>query len=370
MGDLLLGIPLLRRLRIREPNAKLVLYCRKGLGDFLLKSELVDDLIEVDKGSRKSRKGSEQLLRAREWDWVVCPHQSFRSHRLVGTLKAKRKSGYKKWWNGRIFNDRVVRPVGLPEALRQLALVQASDTAVRDGLGRYARHPDFRAFPELASLDSRHLGEVPEWASMGVPKLLEVHAARAQSRTVNKLSEKVADLARRNDLCEKRGSGLVFLAPGSVWNTKMWTIEGYIETAREFTKMGFRVAVIGAAAEIPLAEKISAEVPQAMNFCGGTSLYESTELLALGDLLVCNDSGAMHMASAAGVPSVAVFGPTTLALGYRPWQTESRIVQKNMRCRPCGTHGARKCPIKTHACMTSIAASDVMHEAGELLKRK
>src|SRR4051812_38526155 len=86
VGDLLLGIPLLRRLRIREPQANLVLYCRKGLGDFFLKAELVDELIEVDKTSRALRREVRSQLQSREWDWVVCPHQSVSTHRVVRSL--------------------------------------------------------------------------------------------------------------------------------------------------------------------------------------------------------------------------------------------------------------------------------------------
>ena len=327
-------------------------------------------MIEVDKSSRASRREAMKALRGREWDWVISPHQSFSTHRLVKSLRAKRKTGYRQWWNFNVFNERIVRPMHLPEALRQLALVQASDPNVREGLSRYGTKPDFHAFPELTTLNSKQLGAVPEWASMAVPRLSAIHSERASSKVLSKLSEKVAALARENDLVGKRGSGLVFLAPGSVWNTKMWTLSGYTDAARELMKMGFRVVVMGAGSERPLGDKIASEVPGVLNLAGGTTLYESTELLALGDLLVCNDSGAMHMAAGAGVPSVAVFGPTTLALGYRPWQTEARIVQKNLRCRPCGTHGAKKCPLKTHECMTSISASEVLHEAGELLVRE
>lgn len=369
VGDLLLGIPLLRRLRSREPSAHITLYCRKGLGEYFLKSELVDEIVEVDKSSRASQSESANELRAQSWDWVICPHESFRSQMLVGSLKAKRKTGYKKWWNFRVFNERIIRPLGLPESLRQLALITANDPIVRDGLSKFSPHPDFRSFPELASLDSRELGVVPEWAEMGVPRLANLHSARGSSDVLKKVSTKVRELAETHKLVSNRGSGIVVLAPGSVWATKMWTEDGYLDSARELLKMGFRVVITGAKNEKDLAARIAQAAPGVIDLTGQTSLYESNELLALADLLICNDSGAMHMAAAAGLPSVAVFGPTTLALGYRPWQNQARIVQRNMSCRPCGTHGAKRCPLGHHNCMKSITAGDVLHEAGELLKR-
>lgn len=367
MGDLLLGIPLLKRLRTREPSATLSLFCRKGLGEFFTRYDLVDEVIEVDKSNAESRKASEAVLRARNWDWVISPHESIRTHRLVLSLRAKRKTGYRTFWNGLVFGQRVSRPMALPEALRQLALLSADDPIVRNALAEFGPHPDFKSFPELASLDARVLGEVPEWASMRVPRLHRIHMAR-HGDGVRHLSERAAALAEELRLRVDRGSGVAFLAPGSVWPTKMWTREGYAASARELLKMGFRVILTGAPQERELCESLAAETG-ARSVAGRTSLAESAELMALADVLICNDSGAMHVASACGVPSVAVFGPTTLHLGYRPWQSAARVVQTNLHCRPCGKHGAKVCPLGTHECMKSIPASSVLIEVGELFAR-
>jgi heptosyltransferase II len=68
-----------------------------------------------------------------------------------------------------------------------------------------------------------------------------------------------------------------------------------------------------------------------------------------------------------GIPTVAVFGPTTLDLGYRPWQNRALVVQKDLECRPCGKHGAAKCPLGTHACMKTVRPPDVLTAIDRLL---
>jgi heptosyltransferase-2 len=117
---------------------------------------------------------------------------------------------------------------------------------------------------------------------------------------------------------------------------------------------------MGAPAERGICDEIVRAAPGAVSIAGETSLWESAEILALADRLVCNDSGAMHMAAAAGVPTVTVFGPTILEFGYRPWQNQARVAQVELKCRPCGKHGAKACPLGTHECMKAVSVQTVL----------
>ncbi|MBX3039322.1 MAG: hypothetical protein KF789_01280, partial [Bdellovibrionaceae bacterium] len=54
LGDLLLSIPLMKKMKSLWPEEKLLLVCRKGLGDFFVKTGLVDGLLEIKKGDRDS----------------------------------------------------------------------------------------------------------------------------------------------------------------------------------------------------------------------------------------------------------------------------------------------------------------------------
>lgn len=335
-GDVFLSIPLLRRLRIWDPEADLVLACRPGLGEFFLKNKIVDRVMDIDKKSGEGRNRSLDELRQGAWDWIICPHESPRTAWWMCRLKATSgKVGFRKWWNGFVFSKRVEKPYSYPDALRQLSLLAPLDKTVAELFAE-------EDFSRLQSPKSKRspwpldVPPVPEWASM------QVIPHRPDGRTV-------------------------FLAPGSVWATKRWTQSGYEGLAKLLTARGARVVLVGSKDEAPLCTAIAERVQGVENRAGTTSLNELVELLATGVALVCNDSGAMHAAAACGLPTVAIFGPTTLDLGFRPWNTRSVVVQRDLGCRPCGKHGAKKCPIGTHECMTQISAEDVYSALGQLM---
>ena len=78
------------------------------------------------------------------------------------------------------------------------------------------------------------------------------------------------------------------------------------------------------------------------------------------DALVSNDSAPMHVATAVGVPVVAVFCATTPAQGFGPYGTRAALVEADLECRPCGRHGGRRCPRGTEDCMRLVGAADVL----------
>lgn len=328
-GDVFLAIPLLRRMRLRDPERELVLACRPGLGEFFLKHKLVDRVIEIDKKSGEGRNKALKELRSEKWELIVCPHESPRTAWWMRGLTASEgKIGFAKWWNGFAFNKRVVRPVDYPDALRQLSLLTSVDSGLAD---LYAadhmsrlKNPFSRRSPLPLEVPA-----VPEWASM------QVVPNKPDGRTV-------------------------FLAPGSVWATKRWTESGWVGLAQILKARSFHVVLVGSPDERELCESVAKQVPGGVeNRAGQTSLAGLVDLLSTGVALICNDSGAMHAAAATGLPTVAIFGPTVLHQGFRPWNSKSVVIQRDLDCRPCGKHGGNKCPLGTHECMTQIFAEDV-----------
>ena len=78
-------------------------------------------------------------------------------------------------------------------------------------------------------------------------------------------------------------------------------------------------------------------------------------------LLVSNDSAPVHFGCAARLPVTAIFGPTTPAQGYAPIAPRTAVSQHtHLGCRPCGTHGAKRCPLGHFRCMDDLSAQDVM----------
>jgi heptosyltransferase-2 len=90
------------------------------------------------------------------------------------------------------------------------------------------------------------------------------------------------------------------------------------------------------------------------NFAGETTLRQFIDQAATCRLFLTNDSGAMHIASALGVPTVTVFGATDDTT-TGPTGPLARIVREQVECSPCLL---RECPID-HRCMTRVTAARV-----------
>jgi heptosyltransferase-2 len=157
------------------------------------------------------------------------------------------------------------------------------------------------------------------------------------------------------------------LCPGAEYGpAKRWPVERYAETARTLAeKTRAPLLILGAKNDEAVAAQLAAALPDALNLCGKTSLQELMHILAAARLVLSNDSGAMHLASALGAPTVAIFGSTeprrTGPLGSR-----TRILRRHVPCSPCFLRG---CPLD-FACMTQIKPGEVADAATSLLEAK
>lgn len=282
-------------------------------------------MIEVKKRDDASTKKALAELRSQQWARVFSPHESFRTALWVRSFKVREFSvGFKKWWNGWAFTKRVAKPAFLPDALRQLSLLKTVNPRFEL---EWNRDVDESLLNSTVRTDVQLTAKIPEWSKMTL---------RSHLGSENK----------------------IFIAPGSVWPTKMWTKEGFRDLAKSLSRRGFQVVMVGAPSERELCESIAREAG-VESLAGKTSIPELIDVFRTGKVLVSNDSGAMHSAAVAGLPTVSIFGPTVLEFGFRPWQQDARVVQLDLSCRPCAAHGGKKCPIKTHACMRDLPYTQV-----------
>jgi heptosyltransferase-2 len=341
LGDLVLSIPLMRQLVQIDPEHHLAVVCRRGLGDLIRATGLADRVIEVDKKNPAAWKAQKRELLSTRFHHIVCPHESPRTAFLVARMKASGlKIGFHRPWNFFAFDRRVKKPMHLPDALRQLSLL----TSLSHGFAE--------EFSEIGGMT-----ELWNSSELGGP--------------VNFFGSTIPIWARLRTSPRPRPEGRrIFLAPGSAWATKRWTLEGYTGLAGMLLREGWEVVLVGSPDEKPLADTIERAHRQVKNQVGKWSISQTVREFETGQALVANDSGAIHMAALAGLPTVAIFGPTTLAFGFRPWQENAIVVQRRLKCRPCGKHGHQKCPIGTHECMTQISVNDVRSALAELLAAK
>ena len=155
------------------------------------------------------------------------------------------------------------------------------------------------------------------------------------------------------------GPAPVVLAPASVWATKQWPEERWVELGRILKTNDFArpVVLIGGPSDRPLLARIAHGIGGAV--IASTDLLGTAALLSGAAALVANDSGPVHIASSVGCPTVAVFCSTVPAFGFGPLAPGSVVVEESLSCRPCGAHGHRTCPLGHFDCGHRITAARV-----------
>jgi heptosyltransferase-2 len=166
------------------------------------------------------------------------------------------------------------------------------------------------------------------------------------------------------------GKRLIGVNPGSVWATKRWQAAGFAETIKLLKARGdCEIVIFGGPDDAALAAAISEACGgNCLDYAGRFSLRDLPEALAACDLFITNDSGPMHIAVALEVPTVALFCATTPALGFYPYSSNAIVLQKDLPCRPCSSHGGRRCPLGTEDCIRLIRPEHVVRAAERLLE--
>jgi heptosyltransferase II len=167
----------------------------------------------------------------------------------------------------------------------------------------------------------------------------------------------------RRGLTEDRP--IVTLAPGAVGPAKRWTTEGYAALARRLIADGATVWVLGGPGEKAIATEIAA-TGGALDLTG-TDLRDAIIALAAASVAVSNDSGLLHVAAAAGTPSIGIFGPTS-PWHWAPLNPLADVIEttSELPCRPCHKP---VCGLVHHRCMRDIAPEQVVAAARAVLAK-
>jgi lipopolysaccharide heptosyltransferase II len=180
---------------------------------------------------------------------------------------------------------------------------------------------------------------LPSEAILKVQRLLEEHGVRADMP-------------------------LVVLVPGTIWETKHWTIEGFAGVAREFLRDGFAVALAGTIRDQQRCRQIAAAAPGACDLSGKTTPAELAALIRRAEVAVTNDSGSMHVAASLDKPMVSVFGPTN-PVHIGPYERPESVVRVDLPCSPCNYRRLSQCPFD-HACMKQVTSAMVVERVEKI----
>jgi heptosyltransferase-2 len=148
------------------------------------------------------------------------------------------------------------------------------------------------------------------------------------------------------------GTGLV-LIPGAAHPTKQWPLERFIEIAQRWPGP---ISAVGGPSDARTILAMTKAVPalEGLSESGFSRTYDviRSRAVALG-----GDTGLMHLAAAAGLRTLPLFGPTHSQDGF--WLNHTTPIEEDLECRPCSRHGGDICPIGDHLCMTGLSTDKV-----------
>lgn len=212
-------------------------------------------------------------------------------------------------------------------------------------------------------------------------KAINVYKNQHQVQIYNDLINKVfgAQLKPKGYYLEtkanfKLAAKTIAIAPGASFGTaKCWEAQSYADFCSQLMQNNedLSIAILGGSAEAKVADNIIGSIEKKIqiritNLCGKTSLQELIAVLQQIKLLVCNDSGIMHMAAAFDTPTIAIFGPTKAWQTYA-WQNPNYIlIDKKLDCAPCMQ---RTCPLIHHNCMRNISVDEVLAASKRFLDK-
>ena len=328
VGDAVMSLPALQAIRGAYPKAHIAILARPWVADIYSREPFADEVIPYDSPRGfKDLAGKWRLARrlaARKFDLAILLQNAFEAAAIVRLAGIPRRIGYNRDGRGWLLTDAVRVPaqgeVSRHERFYYLELLRRASLIA-----------------DIPASEGIRLAGAPLAASAGLKRFREMGISGA----------------------------VIGVSPGAAYGTaKRWLPERFAEAA---ASLDGTAALFGSQNERALCEQIATLLRESgkavHNFAGQTTLGQFIELAAACRVYLTNDSGGMHIASALGVPTVAVFGATDpIATG--PTGPLARIVREPVECSPCLL---RECPID-HRCMTRIPAEKVAQAARELLK--
>ena len=150
---------------------------------------------------------------------------------------------------------------------------------------------------------------------------------------------------------------LIAIAPGAKRSLSIWPAQRYVAVGQHLVSCGFQVVVLGGPADASVCKEVAEGIDGGViNLAGRTSLKESCEVLRRCRILICNDSGVQHLASAVGTSCISIFSAHDMPGKWSPWGEENVVLRKQIDCHTCYL---RTCP-RDNECIKMIGIEEVI----------
>jgi heptosyltransferase-2 len=327
VGDAVMAVPALQALRQRYPSAQISILARPWVSGLYGREDFCDEVIpyEVPRGwtALRAKSALAKRLKERNFDCALLFQNAFEAAAIAAAARIPWRVGYSRDARGWL----LTHPIPVPKP------------------GETPAHQRFYYLELL-----KRAKVIDTYANDAPIRLGGAAAAAAEGR--------------KHFLNLGIEQPVVGVSPGAAYGgAKRWLPRRFAEAAVQIAEQRkAAILIFGSKEEAAICSTVQQGI-EAMghtcrNLCGATPLAQFIEMAAACELYLTNDSGPMHIASALGVPTVAIFGATDhLATG--PTGEWSRVIREPVECSPCLL---RECPID-HRCMTRVAAQRVAQEA-------
>jgi heptosyltransferase-2 len=336
IGDTILTIPFLRNLRRAEPDAYIAWVVAPGSSEVVNGIPYVDEFIYWDpvtihadsRGTHRTFGDKLEFIRALRsfrFDKVYVLKRSFGSALMGFFSGARHRIGFATEGRGFLLTNRVKYRHDQHEVQNFLDVLRADQIPVVD---------DY----------------LEAWLSM-------------EERNFASNFFQEAGVAP--------GELVIGIHPFAANPPRAWHLDNFSELARQLQeRYNARILFLGGPRDQEALPAIRAALPKPpLEAVGTTSLRQTMALLARCQLMVCNDSGIMHLAASLRVPLVVLFGPQS-PVKFGPWGESSRVVSKQFPCSPCKQKFFTECEPAADgrpACINSISLDDVLNPCVSLL---
>jgi heptosyltransferase II len=325
LGDILFTTPALRAIKRSIPNVFLAVMAHPRCMEMLDGNPDIDQIIPFDE--KTTHRGFLEKLRfisylkKQSFDIVISFHRSMTRMLIARLASIPRRIGYytrKRSW---LLTD---------------SLKQEADTIHRVDY--------FFNLVKTIGVDSMDMGY-----EFDVP--------------VSAITEAEAILDRAGI---KREEVFFIINPGGNWDAKRWPIQNFSRLAKDLhNQYKCRIVVTGSEKDTGLASRIAAEQDEyIISICGVTNLKQLAAIMRKSKAVIANDSGPMHIAVSQGVPTVALFGPTSPKITGPYGQGRFIVLYQWFDCIvPCYK------PCNDYRCMKAIRVEDVLKAVERLTGR-
>ena len=312
LGDILLTTPFVRAIKTQFPHIKIDMLIREEYADVIKLNPYISNKFLFKKNGKSNNALLEQL-RSNNYELIIDLQNNLRSKKVVSSLKIK---------------------------------------SVKF---------DKRSFDKflLVNFKINKLKEAPQ-----------IHVRYSKTIQNLKLDNQGLDLfTDKSANTELNGkNNLIGFCPGARHFTKRWPKEYFIELGNKLAQNGYTIVLFGGKIDEEICEEIRTKINGAINLSGDDDLLQTAADMKLCKAVVCNDSGLMHTASAAGTKVIAIFGSTVKEFGFAPYNCSNLILENNsLTCRPCSHIGRSDCPKKHFNCMKDIKPEFVFEKLKSFL---